>query len=104
MKTRCFILSFFIILLSTVPCCLDNNCNNEIETEYANNSPQDHKEGECTICSPFLTCGTCSGFVINSLRIDISEIPFFKDKSVAVNKFHFSNKFFNEIWQPPKIS
>ena len=104
MKTLCFILSIYVIFLSTVNCCLDDNCTDEIEIEQTDNHSQDHKEGDCKTCSPFLNCGTCSGFIFTSLQIDIIEILFQKDKSVAVYKSHFSNKFFNKFWQPPKIS
>ncbi len=82
---------------------MDDNCTDEIKIERITNHSQDHKEkGDCNNCSPFLNCGTCSGFVFTSLQLDIIEIPFQKDKSVTVYKSRFSNTFFNEFWQPPK--
>lgn len=104
MKILCFILSLYVFFLSTVPCCSDDNCNDDIITENSDNHSQDHKEGDCNACSPFLTCGTCIGFVFTILEIDIYEISFIEDKFVTIYKSQFSNDFFNKIWQPPKIS
>ena len=35
MKFLCFILSFHVFFLSTVPCCLDDHCNDEPEQGVA---------------------------------------------------------------------
>lgn len=104
MKICCFILSLYIFFLSTGFCCWDDNCNDEIETAYANNIQQNHEEGDCNSCSPFLTCGTCSGFVMTSLEIFIGEIFFIEEKSTVDYKPKFLEDFIGKIWQPPKIS
>lgn len=106
MKILCFILSLYVFFLSTVSCCLDDNCNDEIETEYANNVQQDHdhEEENCNSCSPFLTCGTCSGFFTTSLKIVLDEIIFIEGKVEVDYIPKFSEDFNGKIWQPPKIS
>ncbi len=107
MKTLCLLLSLYVFSLSVVPCCSDDNCNDEIITEKnVNNHSQENpsEEGDCNACSPFLTCGTCIGFVFTNLQIDIYEIPILENQFVAIYKPQFSDNFFEKIWQPPKIS
>lgn len=101
MKTLCIVLSLYVFALSVVPCCSDDNCDDEI-TE--NHSQEPEEEGDCNACSPFLNCGTCIGFVFTNLQIDIDEIPSDEDQFVPVYKPRFPDDFFNKIWQPPKIS
>lgn len=106
MKIFCFIMSLYVISLSVVPCCSDDNCNDESISENINNYSQDPKEeeGDCNACSPFLNCGTCIGFVFTNLQIDIDEIPSDEEQFVAIYKSRFFDDFFDKIWQPPKIS
>ncbi|NEW79562.1 MAG: hypothetical protein GZ086_09090 [Gelidibacter sp.] len=105
MKTLCFVLSLYVFSLSVVPCCSDDNCNDDEITENADNHSQEPiEEGNCNACSPFLNCGTCIGFVFTNLQLDISEISAIEDHFVPVYKPQFSDNFFDKIWQPPKIS
>ncbi|MBA4410873.1 MAG: hypothetical protein C0397_15795 [Odoribacter sp.] len=105
MKIICFILSLYVLSLSLAPCCSDDdNCCDEIKTEHTDNHSQDHNDSDCNTCSPFFTCGTCSGFVFTRSGFNFREVPFSKSKFVAVYKSQFANDFFVKIWQPPKIS
>ena len=104
MKIFCFILSLYVFSLSTVPCCSDDNCNDKIKTAYTNNHSQDHQDNDCKNCSPFFTCGTCSGFVFTELEIYFKENLPLKDNFVIVYKSQIIDDFFAKIWQPPKIS
>ncbi|OGS69151.1 MAG: hypothetical protein A3F91_05305 [Flavobacteria bacterium RIFCSPLOWO2_12_FULL_35_11] len=83
---------------------MGDNCNDEIKTAQSDNHSQDHKDSDCNACSPFFTCGTCSGFVFTRVVVDFKEIPFIKAKFLAFYKSQFANNFFAKIWQPPKIS
>lgn len=100
MKTLCIILSLYVFALSVVPCCSDDNCDDEI---IENHSQEPKEEGDCNACSPFLNCGTCIGFVFTNLQIDIDEIPAVINQFVPFYKQQFSDDFFYKIWQPPKI-
>ena len=92
------------MLLGTVPCCSDNNCNDQIKTENADNHSQDHKDSDRNTCSPFFTCGTCSGFVFIRTRVDFKKASFIQDKLITVYKSQFTDGYIAKIWQPPKIS
>ena len=74
-------------------------CQNQTE-----NHSNDQQEDGCNACSPFLTCGTCSGFIFSNLGVDLKEIFIYNDKFVTFYKFQFADDFFANIWQPPKIS
>ena len=106
MKIFCFILSVYVLVLSTVPCCADDNCIDETKTEQSNqHSHEDHQDG-CGTCSPFLTCGTCVGFTLTkfTLTFEPSKVYLKTALLVPFHKNHFTSNFLSKIWQPPKIS
>ena len=104
MKILSFILSLYVLFLAAVPCCTDDNCNDEIKTVNVDNHSQDHKDSDGNTCSPFFTCGTCSGLVFIRTEVEFKKVPFIKGKLIAVYKSQFADDFFAKIWQPPKIS
>lgn len=104
MRILCFILSLYVLFLVSAPCCSEDNCDDEMKTEYVGNHSQDHEDNDSDTCSPFFTCGTCSGFVSTRTGVDFKEVTFVKDKIVYVYKSQFVSDFFAKIWQPPKIS
>jgi hypothetical protein len=103
MKTLCLILSLIVLSLSTVPCCSDDNCNDDIKTEQTSNQSQDHNEGNCNTCSPFLNCGTCAGFVFGKSSYEFKEVSFVSATFIACYKSQLADDYFAKIWQPPKI-
>jgi hypothetical protein len=103
MKMLCYLFSFYVFYLSAVPCCSEDNCNDEIKTEHSDNHSQDQKEEDCNTCSPFFTCGTCSGLIYTRSDDYFKEVYYYKEQLVAVYKSRFSDDFFAKIWQPPKI-
>ncbi|WP_036151149.1 DUF6660 family protein [Maribacter forsetii] len=103
MKILCSILSLYVFLLSTVPCCWDDNCNDEEKTELTENHSKDQQDDGCNTCSPFFSCGTCSGFVFINYSINFKKVHITKTKLVSVYKSKFASNFFAKIWQPPKL-
>lgn len=91
------------MLLATIPCCVDDNCNDEIKTEQTNNHSQDHTDADCDTCSPFFTCGTCLGFDFTNLEYISKVAVFTNDKFVTAYKSQFVSEFFAKIWQPPQM-
>lgn len=104
MKTLCLILSLYVFFLSTAPGCCEDSCNDEIKTEQAENHSKDHQDDGFNECSPFLTCGSCSGFVFSKLAFNLKKVHFTKSKFIAAYESQFADDFFAKIWQPPKIS
>jgi len=104
MKIFCFILSIYVLLLSTVPCCSNDNCNDKIKTEHSNNHSQDNKGTDCNGCSPFITCGTCFWFTLSNTAYNFQLLAAFVEKKIILCQQNYGENYFSEIWNPPKIS
>ena len=68
MKWLVYLFSFYVLLLSGIPCSADDNCcADEITCATEPGKPAhdpDHKPA-CP-CSPFFACGACHGIVVPS--------------------------------------
>lgn len=102
-KTISAILSLYFLLLSAVPCCLEDTCSDEIYTEETGPCSQDQEDCDNSPCSPFFTCGACAGFVFSTAQLNLKELTTVKIK--WVNGYHpqFIDDFVAKIWQPPKV-
>jgi hypothetical protein len=106
MRVFHLILAIYVIVLSMVPCCTEERCNDDIKTEQtANNHPRHESNDTCNsgACSPFLTCGSCTGFVSNALLICLQPYMFFVKKQNINFKFGQINNYYTKYWQPPKL-
>lgn len=105
MKHLSYILAFWVLLLSTAPCFLEDKCLFKCANEETEESCSDDEGCSCTdcCCSPFLHCNTCTGCpapkLFHSLTVELvqsnNNLSFYKEKLIP----HFSSS----IWQPPKI-
>lgn len=94
---------------STTPCCspleLNSKCNTKnkdiccSKKGKSNNTPNQNKG----ICSPFFTCGICSGFTIHSIEINLLCNHTFKSIVFAPCFLNFPDDCFIDKWQPPKL-
>lgn len=104
MKWFIYFLSFYILVLSNIPCNAgDDCCEDEVATTSKKPaSDSDHKQH--SPCAPFLACGNYHGVTIpdNSIEFLKEEIQtaklqyFYKEQSLP----HYSTA----IWQPPKTA
>jgi hypothetical protein len=100
-KLICIMLSVYVLILSTLPCCSDINCIDEVETANGDEHRQDQNDDGCKSCSQYLSCGSCSGFVflnLDSLKVYLAIetlIPFHMSLSTI--------DFIAKIWQPPNL-
>lgn len=106
MKYLSLILSISVLLLSVVPCCLEDKClsayTETVETSNDDcNSCDDCSDSSC--CSPFLHCNTCSGFpearYSNLLNVTVTLISDCELEYILRNDL---SDFISSIWQPPK--
>ncbi|MFZ6026032.1 MAG: hypothetical protein ACOYVG_16450 [Bacteroidota bacterium] len=60
LNKKCFAVILLLITLTAVftPCCGNDECNEE---RIVMNEHQEEETGDN--CSPFVTCGYCSGFI-----------------------------------------
>jgi hypothetical protein len=99
-------MAIYILVLSAVPCSdAHNSCNKTVETEQ--NTEHSHEHDSDDNCSPFCICNCCGS------HIAVIEIPFYSlnvhysyslVEKVALRNDSFIATFFNNIWQPPKIT
>ena len=102
-KIISFIIAFYVLLLATVPCYLEDKCLSQ--SNHTEQSQDDQDEQGCSdCCSPFLSCGTCSGFTFPLLSFSLKACIVLSKKSISIYDQSFISEFHSSIWQPPKIS
>lgn len=107
MKIWSILLSFLVLLLSTVPCsAFESNSKGTPEKKCEKES---HKCGnDCTgKCSPFYTCGSCVGFAMSTATVVKAQkkLSINGNKTPDIAVITVKNSSFNgAIWQPPKFS
>lgn len=99
MKFVSYILAFYLILLSVVPCCSFDECKEEI-TEVAADHEDEPKD--CGNCSPFFSCEGCATATISFLPAQFGIAPLIIS---AVYPEFFQGSLPDidyDFWQPPK--
>lgn len=101
-KSISFIIAVYVLLLATVPCYLEDKCLKQ--SNHTEQSQGDQDEQGCSdCCSPFLSCGTCSGFTFPVLSFSLKASIIISKKNISVYDQSFISEFHSSIWQPPKI-
>lgn len=100
MKLISCILAFYLILLSVVPCCSFDDCEDDITTLPANheNEPED-----CGNCSPFFSCEGCATAIIAFLPAQFGITPLITS---AIYPEYIQSSLPDidyDFWQPPKL-
>ena len=108
---KLFLYSLIALVLSTsmTPCCApfelepacagvkkDACCSKEEKTT-------DEPEKDCGICSPFFTCGSCTGFSVQAIVIFAPHDAPNNGKFFAHCSLNFPDDCFVDKWQPPKL-
>jgi len=100
-KIFTFIFAFYILLLSTVPCCAVDNCNEPTEQSNSNNT---HKhDDDCKNCSPFALCGNCVGFTITTKYNQLDTPKLLTDTDFPQYTQLYFPQYISSFWKPPKI-
>jgi hypothetical protein len=109
MKALSFILSIYFFLMAVMPCCgfesaaqEQDTCCEQTEAGGGCESDDSSEEPSCESCSPFYTCGSCTGFIMPG------ETSFMTQASVEPIQASLYKSFPEleiplNIWQPPKI-
>ena len=104
MKFLCFILIALTLLLSSSPCCAGDECCNETGKGSGNSTENHHSEEPSNSCSPFMVCGSCTGFVVIAGIPDLNSEPVIADdQNIPYFQLYLDN-YCLKFWQPPKIS
>jgi hypothetical protein len=106
-KYLAFILSVFVLLLATIPCCLADDCTDEevpAEQTADSDKEQSRADANCGLCSPFYSCHTCPGFAFTNTTPKIPLVLLADIKSYITCNQNSLFTFAASIWQPPKIA
>ncbi len=86
---------------NSVSCCEDKACTDN-NTKNENSEPENKNNG-CDFCSPFFTCGGCSGFTFQDNIILLNSLFLKQPKLYSYYNVQFNSVYFGKMWQPPKI-
>ena len=99
-KWLVFILAIVVAIGSAFPCCIEDNCQDEI-SELAT-SPLDADKGEA--CSPFFSCGGCAGFVQITKPIIVPLVIILKPAHYEGFADLLYSGYYSSFFQPPRVS
>ncbi|MFT6638773.1 MAG: hypothetical protein ACJAYP_001359 [Flavobacterium sp.] len=107
MKIINFILSFYLILLSCIP-CTDTKEDIAVNSthEYATNHDNHSHETSNDACSPFCICNCCGQTILNYQPVIVYNFPVQLQEIKTINSNYNSSLialFSGSIWQPPQI-
>jgi hypothetical protein len=102
MKVICFILSLYVILLSTIPCCFDNEVKDDVKIAQDLGKSPVSEDCNADICSPFFSCAACSGVIFILSNFDVKSYPDLRGSKLLFYKTPYFDHFFVKIWQPPQ--
>ncbi|MDP3914486.1 MAG: hypothetical protein Q8R96_12210 [Bacteroidota bacterium] len=105
MRFFCFTLVVLTLLLSSSPCCAGDECCNETSAACSENTEdKHHSESPTNSCSPFMVCGSCTGFMVIAVNPDLnSEAVMTEDMKITYIQ-EYLDYYYLKFWQPPKIS
>lgn len=112
MKYLVFFILSVVLNASLIPCCTISTQADVSETiskdrccsadaDHGNESDEDTG---CDACSPFFTCGNCSGFTMAQPIVFNNIATATKDNFQLNLKKDFLSEYYCIKWQPPKIS
>ncbi len=101
MKWIIFFISFIVLSLSTLPCCVLEDIGENTLCVESPSANEDDTSGD-EPCSPFFNCGSCTGFAIQQNI----EITFIQVELVYSNltsyQYLFKSAYQNPDFKPPK--
>ena len=105
MKFLSCILALWVMLLSTLPCFLEDKCLFQHTDDMQEDTCPNNNGTSCTdCCSPFLHCSTCTGFLIPKLiHSPFIRMVLLNDNLHSFYKERLIPQFSSAIWQPPKL-
>ena len=106
MKSFWLIFSFYILVLSVLPCTDKEECNEPIQTNISSNTKHENHNHDKEHCSPFCTCACCGTNIsfTSFTAFQIIERPVFNSSmSYSLFNEYIKSNFFGNIWQPPQL-
>ena len=100
-----FILCFYFMLLSIMPCNDVEECHTAVQTTIASIEDHGDHSHETEMCSPFCACLCCGQFIsFSSDVIELRHFSSYTNPTTTIHKSGYPLDVHLAIWQPPKIS
>lgn len=105
MKFLFFIMGFFLLYLSCLPCGDSKECNVKTPVEISATDNHQQHNHPAEICTPFCICSCCaaSAFYSTFSKAQVNKIVFQSQKYPLYN-VAFNTEAHYSIFQPPKLS
>jgi len=103
MKILVVFLGILCFLISAYPCCIDDDCDSVSVEKIA--EKQNEKETEDRgLCSPFIGCGSCIGFISNNEKplTTFQVLSIVSPKIFGLQFKSVETEYIDKLWQPPK--
>ncbi len=102
-----FILAFYFMALSLMPCEDVQQQSGSRQMLLSFNKDDSHSKDKGDVCSPLCTCNCCqitvAAFKINDLIEVPPDIQASFSKKILFHTNSFAYQVYDHIWQPPKI-
>ena len=106
MKSFWLIFSFYILILTVLPCTDKEECNEPNQTTISTNTEHQNHDHQTEHCSPFCTCACCGTNIsftsISTFQIQEKTI-FHSSISYSLFNEYIKSNFYGNIWQPPQL-
>ena len=107
MKICGYILAFYLILLSAVPCCAFDVCPEDkmdLSAEAEQSANHETGDEDCGSCSPFFSCGGCATATVDFQQANL-DLASLQDSPVYTFYLQTSLPWVDyDFWQPPRLS
>lgn len=100
MKFISLILAVYVLLLSAVSSFIEDKCMQEHTTEQG----QNEQDEDCSCCSPFFNCNTCTGFVLTNFHFSIEHSVKEPQRKLGTMPTPPISDFPYSIWHPPQLA
>ena len=102
MKIVAFVMAFWVLALSNMPCADAATINGKETSEVTKNTgSQQHNDADA--CSPFCHCACCAGFTITHIIVSTLVNPFYNLNPTDSFLHADVVAVALPVWQPPQI-
>ena len=102
MRRLVYLLAFYVLLLTAIPCSPQDNCCDEERNASSRSGLPANSKPEFP-CSPFFACGANHGIVIPDVEIQVYPSTHHAELRVIYNTERPAPIFLSAVWQPPKM-
>ncbi|GEN74982.1 hypothetical protein CHA01nite_07220 [Chryseobacterium hagamense] len=102
-----FLLAFYFMALSLMPCEDVHKESGSAQTQLSFTTDDSHSKDKGDICSPLCVCNCCQMTVAAFKMTVLLEVPVkvqsYFSKKILFHTNGFAYQVYDHIWQPPKI-